>query len=222
MTYHLISHHLCPYVQRAVIVLEEKGIAHERTYIDLADKPEWFAEASPLGKVPVLQTDGASIFESQVIAEYLDEVTEGSLHPEDPLERARHRSWIAFASETLNAIGAFYSAPAERFEEKRIALAGMFRKVAPEVAGPFFEGDGFHMVDAAWGPVFRYLDVFDRIGSFGLLEDSPEVAHWRRSLGARPTVANAVPAGYPGRLMDFLIMRNAELGRVARNHAAAA
>ena len=58
---HLISHHLCPYVQRAVIVLDEKNIPHRRTYIDLADKPAWFAALSPLGRVPVLQAEGADV-----------------------------------------------------------------------------------------------------------------------------------------------------------------
>lgn len=219
MTYHLISHHLCPYVQRAVIVLEEKGIKHERTYIDLAEKPEWFINVSPLGKVPVLQTAGQSIFESQVIAEYLDEVTQGSLHPDDPLDRARHRSWIAFASETLNAIGAFYSAPAETFEAKRTALAAMFARVDSQVKGPYFEGQRFHMVDAAWGPVFRYLDVFDRIGDFHLLDGLGKVPAWRDALATRPTVAQAVPDGYSQRLMTFLENRKSELGRMVRSAA---
>ena len=35
----LVSHHLCPYVQRAAIVLAEKGVACERRYIDLTAKP---------------------------------------------------------------------------------------------------------------------------------------------------------------------------------------
>ena len=50
----LISHKLCPYVQRAVIALTEKGIPFERVDIDLADKPDWFLKISPLGKMPVL------------------------------------------------------------------------------------------------------------------------------------------------------------------------
>ncbi len=50
----LISHKLCPYVQRAVIALNEKGAAFERVDIDLANKPDWFLKISPLGKVPVL------------------------------------------------------------------------------------------------------------------------------------------------------------------------
>ena len=38
----LVSHDLCPYVQRAAIALTEKGVAFERTYVDLAAKPDWF------------------------------------------------------------------------------------------------------------------------------------------------------------------------------------
>ena len=54
----LISHKLCPYVQRAVISLTEKGVPFERIDIDLDNKPDWFLKISPLGKVPVLQAEG--------------------------------------------------------------------------------------------------------------------------------------------------------------------
>lgn len=213
---HLISHHLCPYAQRAVIVLDEKNVAHERTYIDLANKPAWFLEISPLGKVPVLQSGQSTIFESQVIAEYLDEITQGSLHPEDPIERAHHRSWIAFASETLNRIGAFYSAPADRFDTARQELSQMFARVDQKITAPFFAGTHFHMVDAAWAPVFRYLDVFDTIGDFGLLDGLENTRAWRNKLAARPTVQTAAPSGYPQRLADFLRQRQSHLGTLAR------
>jgi len=217
MTYHLISHHLCPYVQRAVIVLEEKGIRHARTYIDLSAKPAWFPEVSPLGKVPVLQTQGRALFESQVIAEYLDEVTDGSLHPGDPLERARHRSWIAFASETLNATGGFYSASSGMFDEKHAKLSGMFARVEAELRGPYFAGNQFHMVDAAWAPVFRYLNVFDQIEDLNLLRNQPKCREWRDILAERVTVRQAVPEGYEERLAEFLCNRSSELGRRARS-----
>jgi glutathione S-transferase len=72
----LVSHALCPYVQRAVIALTEKGIPFTRTVVDLADKPDWFTALSPLGKVPLLKVDGAVLFESAVICDYLDETIE--------------------------------------------------------------------------------------------------------------------------------------------------
>ncbi len=111
----LVSHLLCPYVQRAVIALGEKGVAHERRYIDLAEKPAWFTAISPLGKVPLLRVkpaDGgeAVLFESAVICEYLEDTQPNPLHPRDPLDRARHRAWIEVASAMLNDIAGFYSA----------------------------------------------------------------------------------------------------------------
>ncbi len=73
MPLHLISHHLCPYVQRAAIALTEKGVVFDRIDIDLANKPDWFLAISPLGKTPVLRADDHAIFESSVILEYLEE-----------------------------------------------------------------------------------------------------------------------------------------------------
>ena len=211
----LISHHLCPYAQRAAIVLAEKNIPHERIYIDLADKPAWFLALSPLGRVPVLRVGEATVFESQVIAEYLDEVTPGSLHPADPLDKARHRSWIEFGSETLSAIAGFYNAPeASAFEARRRALGERFERIEPEIRGPFFAGAGFHMVDGVWGTIFRYFDVFDRIADFGILSELEKVATWRRAIAARPSVAEAPPAGYPERLQAFLARRGSHLSRL--------
>src|SRR6266550_7791789 len=105
----LISHKLCPYVQRAVIALNEKGIPFERIDIDLANKPDWFLKISPLGKVPVLlvRTDDgeAALFESNVICEYIEETQAGSkLHPHDALERAQQRAWMEFGSTILSEV----------------------------------------------------------------------------------------------------------------------
>ena len=50
----LISHKLCPYVQRAVIAQTEKGVAFERIDSDLANKPEWFLAIGVTGR-PVFQ-----------------------------------------------------------------------------------------------------------------------------------------------------------------------
>src|SRR6266567_7178425 len=109
----LISHKLCPYVQRAVIALTEKGVAFERIDIDLADKPDWFLKISPLGKTPVLVVGDRAIFESAVILEYLEETQAKPLHPADPLRRADHRAWIEYGSAVLNDIAGLYAAPDE-------------------------------------------------------------------------------------------------------------
>lgn len=218
--HHLVSHHLCPYVQRAVIVLTEKGIPHKRTYIDLSNKPDWFLALSPLGRVPVLQVGDSVVFESQVIAEYLDEVTPGSLHPASSLEKARHRSWIEYGSETLQAITRFYNAQSSAaFDEERATLRQKFERIQREVEGPFFAGETFHMIDGVWGTIFGYFDVFDTIADFGILASLDGIADWRRSVMERASVAGAPPAGYTDRLRHFLANRNSHLATLLKDAA---
>ena len=212
MSLTLISHPLCPYVQRAAISLAEKAVPFDRVQVDLADKPAWFLDLSPLGKTPVLRVDDRAIFESAVILEYLEETRPHPLHPADPLRRAEHRAWIEFGSAVLNDIAGLYSAkdPAA-FAAKAEALAAKFARLEAGLGpGPWFDGD-FSLVDAVFGPVFRYFDVFDRIGDFGLLAHKPKVAAWRTALAARPSIRQAVGADYEIRLERFLAQRNSHL-----------
>lgn len=98
--YKLVSFNLCPFVQRSVIVLNEKDVPYEIDYIDLGNKPDWFLAISPTGKVPVVQTpDGVNLFESAVINEYLDEMHEPRLLPAAPLDRAQDRMWRDFMAD---------------------------------------------------------------------------------------------------------------------------
>jgi glutathione S-transferase len=218
----LISHKLCPYVQRAVIALTEKGVAFERVDIDLANKPDWFLAISPLRKTPVLQVGATAIFESAVILEYLEETEAKPLHPADPLRRAEHRGWIEFGSSVLNDIAGFYAAKDEAtFKAKTSQLETRFARLEARVAAaPWFDGESFSLVDAVFAPVFRYFDVFDEIGDFGILADKPKLARWRKRLAARPSVRSAVSADYPALLRDFIDRRNSWLSGLQARAAA--
>lgn len=218
----LISHKLCPYVQRAVIALAEKGVAFERIDIDLSNKPDWFLALSPLGKTPVLLVGDVPIFESAVILEYLEETEPRPLHPADPLRRAEHRAWIEFGSAVLSDIAGFYAAPDEAaFKAKTSQLEQRFARLeARVVASPWFDGESFSLVDAVFAPVFRYFDVFDEIADFGILADKPKLARWRSSLAARPSVRAAVSADYPALLRAFIERRNSWLSGLQARAAA--
>ena len=222
MSLHLISHTLCPYVQRASISLAEKEVTFERTYIDLANKPDWFLAVSPLGKTPVLLEGEVAIFESAVILEYLEETQPNPLHPRDALERARHRAWMEFGSAVLNDIAGFYSASDDSgFDAKIAVLREKFKRLEAELeAGPYFAGDRFSLVDVVFGPVFRYFDVFDQIGAFGILADLPKVDGWRQALGSRGSVEKAVGNDYPSLLRAFLLRRNSYLSSLMRKNEA--
>ena len=212
----LVSHALCPYVQRIAIVLAEKGVPHERITVDLAAKPDWFLALSPLGRTPVLKVGDTALFESAAILEYLEDATPDPLHPPEPLERARHRAWIGFGSECLNDIAGFYSAPdSATLEAKAAALRARFKIMEGQLGtGPWFSGASFSLVDAVFAPVFRYFEPFDRIGDFGILHGLDRVTAWRSSLAARPSVRAAVADDYGDLLAVFLQRRGGALSRM--------
>jgi glutathione S-transferase len=218
----LISHKLCPYVQRAVIALTEKGVPFERLDIDLDNKPDWFLKISPLGKTPVLVVGDRAIFESAVILEYLEETQPNALHPADPLVRAEHRAWIEFNSAVLGDIWglevatdeAAFAARAKQLESR---LALLERRL---VGTPWFDGAGFSLVDAVFGPAFRYFDVFDAIGDFGIFTHKPKLVQWRKRLSERPSIRGAVSADYDESLRAFLKKKGAYLSLLEARKAA--
>jgi glutathione S-transferase len=211
----LISFDLCPYVQRAAIALAEKGVTFERIDIDLANKPDWFLEISPQGKVPVLKIGDRVLFESSPIVEYLDETYAPRLHPDDPAERARHRAWMEFGSSMLSDLWAIQTATDYAvFDRAAASLREKFGKLERELGqGPYFAGAKFSIVDAVFAPVFRYFEVLDGLIDLDVMNGLPKVAQWRADLATRPSVRAAVPADYAERLRQFLRERNGVLGR---------
>lgn len=215
----LVSHALCPYVQRAVIALHEKGVPFARIDIDLAHKPGWFRALSPLGKTPVLLVPQGGrfepVFESAVICDYLDETLAPALHPHDALQRARHRAWIEVASATLNQVWQFYTAPdAITLDRRRKELVERFAQVEQALAdGPWFDGARFSLVDAAFAPVLRYFEVFDTFHPTGVVTPGSRVARWAAGLAARRSVQAAVSASYASGLRAFVERQGGELGR---------
>jgi glutathione S-transferase len=211
----LVSFPTCPYVQRAVIALKEKGVDFDVVYIDLANKPDWFLAISPLGKVPVLKVEReghepAIVFESAVILEYLEETAAGArLHPADALERAQHRSWIEFGSQVLGDLWRLSAAKDDgELDVARSALAAKLQRLEAVVAGPFFAGTGFSLVDAVFAPAFRQLDAIETVVSTGLTDDLPRIAAWREVLAERQSIREAAPADFTDRYLTRL--RNSE------------
>jgi len=202
----LVSFDLCPYVQRAAIVLAEKEVPFERINVDLANKPEWFKTISPTGKVPLLKVGDDVLFESSVIIEYLEETQPKPLHPQAPLSKARHRAWMDFGSGILGDIWIIETTPDETaFRAKAKLLKEKFTTLENVLnTGPYFAGEKFSIVDAVFAPVFRYFDVFDRILDLGVFEGLPKVQAWRKALATRPSVANAVIPNFKDLLCNFL------------------
>src|SRR5207244_538525 len=134
--YLLVSFKTCPWVQRAAIVLREKKIDFEFRHIEPDNRPDWFLAISPHKKVPVLRIDDkVSLFESNAIAEYLDETIAPRLHPEDPVVRAVNRAWTDYLPTFAAAVtGTGYSASEADFTKSASGIPAVFEKLEQALA----------------------------------------------------------------------------------------
>lgn len=197
----LCSFKTCPWVQRAAIVLQAKQIPYDITYIERDNRPAWFRAISPHSKVPVLQIDGKdALFESNAIAEYLDETAAPRLHPEDPIMRARNRAWTDYVTTFAGAVTqTAYSNTEEDFVARSARIADPFGKLEDALsrrgnAGPYFNGPKLSLVDAAYAPFLQRYTFMDRLRPLGVIEKFPLLAAWRDALLAAPAVkASTVP-----------------------------
>lgn len=202
----LISFKLCPFVQRAVIVLKKKNIDFDITYIDLNNQPDWFKEISPLGQVPVLKVGDDVLFESSVIQEYVDEITPPSLQPDDPLVKAKNRAWISFGGDIIMAMHGMVTAKDEAgANEKRQVIEKKLSQLENQHSGAsYFNGEAFQMIDAAYAPLMMRLDFIKNLTGEDLLTNLPKMAKWSASLLALDYVKDSVvpelPMMYQGML----------------------
>ena len=204
-------------MQRSIITLKEKSIHYTRSDIDLANKPTWFKKISPMGKVPVLIVDDKrTLFESSVICEHLNEVTADSLHPRDSFEKARHRALIELGSAILNNIASLYNAKDKSsFQNIHTEIQDKFQFIEKELSGiPFLSGDKFHLIDAVYGPIFRYFEVFDSFTELNTFVHLPKCQLWRKALSQRKSVQQAVSEDYSALLMQFLINRDGYISQL--------
>jgi glutathione S-transferase len=192
--YLLVSFKTCPWVQRAAIVLREKGVPFEFRHIEPDNRPDWFLAISPHKKVPVLRVDDTvSLFESNAINEYLDETIQPRLHPDDPVQRAINRAWTDYVptfSESVTGMAyaddeAGYNKAAAKIPVAFERLEGALAKQSPQ--GPFFNGAKYSLVDAGYAPFLQRYHFLDRIRPIEQIEKFPRLKAWAQALLKRPS-----------------------------------
>jgi glutathione S-transferase len=207
MTEKLVSFTTCPYVQRALLVVREKGVEVEIEYIDPDDRPDWFWDKSPRGKVPLLLVGEAALFESQAICEYLEEAhPEPALMPRDLLERARDRAWFGFAGDELFVplYKMVTSSSPTRFERAKDELeAGLAKLQKEKGSKPWLSGDGsrFGMADVAVAPIFSRLALLEKLGAYRLPGSLDDIRDWGERILARPAMQAAIPEAFEADLL---------------------
>jgi glutathione S-transferase len=180
------------------MVLHEKDVDFETYEVDLANKSEEFLRASPTGKVPVVVVDGDSLYESNVVNQYLDEVTGGpKLMPEDPKQRAYARIWMYFADTDFFPAVFVASVGRERgFSEERISeafekLEVALGKLEERLEGRDYLADEYSLADVAHAGNFVRLRELEERGEVSL-DEYPNVAGWMERIEGRKSYEAAV------------------------------
>jgi glutathione S-transferase len=194
----LYSTQRCPYARRTRIVLREKRIDFDLYEVDLRNKSEEFLRVSPYGKVPVLVVNGTSLYESNIVNEYLDEVHEVSpLMPNNPERRALARAWMAFANEYF--FPAIYRAymgyegrfSAEQVQEAREKLGKVLLQLEHQLETRQYLVGEYTLADIAHAGTFpRLRELADR-GDVPL-ERYPNVTAWVEQVERRESYKASV------------------------------
>ena len=191
MTVKLYNTQMCPYARRTRIVLYEKGIDFEVHEVDLGNKSEEFLSVSPYGKVPVLSVDGTSLYESNIVNEYLDEVHEAPrLMPESPEERALTRSWMCFADDYFFPfifrirMGAQRGFSEEQIQEAREKLQDALSRLEHRLEGREHLMGEYTLADIAHAGNFHRLRELGERGEVAL-QRYPNVTAWMERVESR-------------------------------------
>ena len=183
--------------------MRAKDVEFEVTFVDLREKPDWFLKISPHGKVPVLKVDDEILFESNAIAEFLDETVSPRLHPEDPMARARNRAWTDYVPTFSGALNSIYYTKSREDMEAGLAKAPKaVERLEQAIAqgrgndGPYFNGPNLSLVDAAYAPFLQRFVIADELLKTGLLNEFPHVKAWTDTLLSNETVTGAVAPNF--------------------------
>jgi glutathione S-transferase len=181
----------CPYARRTRIVLHEKGIVFDVHEVDLENKSEEFLSVSPYGKVPVLAVNGTSLYESNVVNEYLDEVHETPrLLPENPEQRALARSWMAFADDYFFPfivrvrMGSQRGFSEEQVQEAKEKLQDALSRLEHQLEGKQYLVGEYTLADIAHAGNFDRLRELAERGDVPL-QRYPNVVAWMERVESR-------------------------------------
>ena len=181
----------CPFARRTRLVLLEKGTEFEAHEVDFRNKSEEFLKASPTGKVPVVVADGHSLYESNIVNQYLDEVyEEPKLMPGDPKARAYARIWMARADDDfypqvfVSSMGRERGFPQELISEAKEKLKVTLSRLEDSLEGNEYLADDFSLADIAHAGNFVRLHELEENGTVSLA-DYPNVASWMARIEAR-------------------------------------
>ena len=212
----VVSFKICPFVQRITALLEVKHIPYEIEYISLRDKPNWFLEISPHGQVPVLMTEsGQPLFESDAIAEYIEDAY-APLHKSVSAEqRAINRAWSYLAAKNyLVQCSTQRSSDLATLKERANKLAKAFAAIEGVLGdNRYFNSERIGMVDIAWLPLLHRAAIIEKHRCYDFLADYPKLKNWQQNLLSTGLAERSVSEDFESRFTDFYLSEETFLGK---------
>ncbi|HEU4622325.1 MAG TPA: glutathione S-transferase N-terminal domain-containing protein [Burkholderiaceae bacterium] len=163
----LYSGTTCPFSQRCRLVLFEKGMDFEIRDVDLFNKPEDISVMNPYGQVPILVERDLTLYESNIINEYIDErFPHPQLMPADPVARAKTRLFLfTIEKEIFSHVSVLENRSPkgqEKAQEKaRQSIRDQLTQLAPLFQkNKYWLGEDFSMIDVAIAPLLWRLDHY--------------------------------------------------------------
>jgi len=199
----LLASPASPYTRKVRIVLAEKKIDCDIEQVDVAPVENPVNRHNPLGKIPTLVLDdGTALYDSRVIAEFLDGKSPISrLIPEDLRDRVAVRRWEALADGVLDAgLLVRYESLRDKKEQSKDWSAkqltrmkrGMAEMASELAEKPWCHGERYSLADIALGCCVGWLG-FRKPGDVDWLKEYPPLARHYEKLMARPAFADTVP-----------------------------
>lgn len=180
------------------MVLHEKGIDFDVHEVDLSNKSEEFLNVSPYGKVPVLRVNGTSLYESNIVNEYLDEgYNSPKLMPDNPEQRALVRSWMAFADDYFFPsvfrvrMGLQRGYSEAEIQEAKEKLDDALSRLEHQLEGREYLVGEYTLADIAHAGNFHRLRVLDKSGEVPL-HKYPSVVAWMERVEDRESYKASV------------------------------
>lgn len=198
----LLGLHPSPFTRKVRIVLAEKKIEYEFVLASPQNDGALVMARNPIGKVPVLVLeDEASLYDSRVIVEFLDNASPNSrLIPPGNRERIEVRRWEALADGVVDA-AILVRYEGQRADAERSA-AWIERQMAKVTSGldamerelgdkAYCTGTNWNLADIAVGVCLDYLDF--RYPTLGWRDTHPNLARLQAKLAERPSFVDTVP-----------------------------
>jgi glutathione S-transferase len=197
----LVASKLSPYARKVRVILAEKQVPFEFVLENVWDPATRVPDFNPLGKVPVLVTDeGEPLYDSVVIAEYLDPLAAPRLIPASGLERALVRRDEALADGVMDAgVTMFLERKREAGRQEGNWIARQHGKVEAGIVAlahqlgdkPWLRGDAMTLGDVAAGCALLWLEF--RMPEYAWRGKFANLAAWAKALEARPSFSSTRP-----------------------------